>query len=236
MKRNLLEITKYLSEFLETEKSLSYWYKEGTLNTLFTNYRKVITFAPHITGLFEKGIWIPPVLKSGHEYLNPDNSRDFINQFIICQTPSGFDKNTNELQTAVSELVKEGIGIDLRIIKGVPHDTCLENKRKCHILFDNIRQGWWGQAGYEALEQGLVVLARIDKGTEDYFIKEYGFCPIINIQNMDDFKKEIRNLYNNRSLLKFLCERNASFMRNQYNIKINVNKWIDFLKSEMATQ
>ena len=210
----------------ETDKCMSEDYKENKLNLALEKYKAVITFAPHHAKIFERGTWLPPLFRLDKEVMTPDLTRNFEGELLICQSPSGDDKNTPELKTACEEFKNKHLQIKLNVLNELLHDECLAEKRKHHILFDNIRQGWWGQAGYEALSQGLVVFARLEPDLKQYFENRFGFCPVEHINNIQEFKDRVLELYNDRHKLKQLCERNRKFIIEQYP---GVVEWLRFM-------
>ncbi len=215
----------------ESDKCMSEDYKKGNLMKVIEPFKKVITFAPHHTKLFgDKGVWLPPIVRTDDPLLQPEESRRYDEKIIVCQSPSGDDKNTEELKKVIKELQDEGLPVELKIIHGIEHDDCLREKRKCHILFDNIRQAWWGQSGYEGLSQGLMVFARLDP---DLFFS-FDECPVHHVKNMEDFKIKIKNLFANQELLiKNFCEDSSEWIKNNYSIENNIQKWIKFFEEEL---
>lgn len=150
------------------------WFKGNWRNDLVAknklfNYYSDTTVQPFsfkTPFFYEKEKWMPVYIPIYDAEYKP-NLKFVDGKIIIGQSPSeSARKDTDIFVSVFKNLKKKYKDIEMDVVTGVENKKCLERKRKWHIAFDNISDGFEGKSGWESLSMGIPTLARLNKMQE----------------------------------------------------------------------
>lgn len=103
---------------------------------------------------------------------------DTSNPLRIAHAPSRpFIKGTAFLEKAIKEVEKEGYPISLDLIVGVPNSEAIERYSRADLIVDQLRIGWYGVFGVEAMALGVPVICYIRDDLTHYLPEK---SPLLN--------------------------------------------------------
>ena len=137
-----------------------------------------VAMTPDICYSWFKGAFIPHTIDSDRVGYAWRDGR------VVAHSPSKeVRKGTADFLAAV-----EGLGLDVDLITGVPHDECLGRKRLCALFFDQAGReqtgkigvddviGWYGNSALESAAYGIPTVAHLSE--EAFERAEAAGCPI----------------------------------------------------------
>ena len=126
--------------------------------------RKVLVSTPDLLKLVPEATWVPNLVPINDPLLLPSEETSS-ERITIGQSPTRKKlKNTNELVEVITDLQTNNRlakDIELKIVELMDHESCLREKKKCHIIFDHM-QGYYGVSSLESLSQGKPVIVGLD--------------------------------------------------------------------------
>jgi len=227
-----IDWTKYLKKKIVVYHSHAGWeegkeyhefYKWNLLYHRFDDADAVLVCSPANVNIFKGAKWIPNVLP---EY-GIESERNFEGILKVCQCPSSWKyKNVEEMRTLMGKTLPD---IEFHLIEGL-HKRVLELMSKNHLLFDNIRQGYFGQVSLEAMGMGVVPIAYVRKDWEKMYCDVLGCesIPVEHIYSMQQVKDKIMIYYNNRNLLKEKSKEVKRWIQTYYSERRIVKMWEEF--------
>jgi len=163
------------------------------------------------------GKWMPNVLRTQDE-LTPMPNKDWA-RIIVSHSPSAKENKSTAEFEQTCESIRKTPGYPAftsDVIFGVSYDECLKRKRKSHLHFDNMYQGYHGMASFEAMAQGIPTMARLLPEVIDAYKNMFGSCPIINVRNGYELKKKIIEYVRNLERLKADGEKARRWIEENY--------------------
>tara|TARA_R110002111_G_C6005195_1_gene373763 strand:+ start:3527 stop:7105 length:3579 start_codon:yes stop_codon:yes gene_type:complete len=109
----------------------------------------------------------------------------------------------------------------------IPLREHLPQKKKHDVVIDNITQGFIGMAGWEAMAQGQVLLARLD----EYAVREYAklgdgqLPPIVNVAWWDELAVFLIEMHKDPEALINLKQRSRDWMLKYYHAERILQHW-----------
>jgi len=184
----------------------------------------MVVCSPISLTLFDNCIWIPNVMPIYDDVYTPDKARNWEGDINVIQKifhqNAGKYKGTDILEEMINIFVKKKFGyhINFKVISGLERTECLKLARPNLACVDNITQGFVGLAGWEAMSQGQVVLARLDPIVSQSYtdLGEGVHPPIINVSGMDELCNKLIELNNNRKNMKDIAMSGRRWIEEYY--------------------
>ena len=121
-------------------------------------------------------------------------------------------KGTNHVLKAVETLKSEGVQFDFRLIENLPHCEAIESLKAADIIIDQLRIGWYGVLGVEAMALGKAVVCYI----RDDLVGEFGQqTPVLNA-NPDNLVEKLKMLIKDKSLQYQYCVAGHSWFKSRH--------------------
>jgi glycosyltransferase involved in cell wall biosynthesis len=124
-------------------------------------------------------------------------------------------KGTRHFQTAVDELKREGVKIELVIAEKLPHEKIKEMIARSDIVADQLIIGWYGMFAVEAMAMGKPVLCYIRPDFEELFINEGlirpGELPIIKCSPLN-LAETLRGIVGDQEGLNEIGQKSRQFV------------------------
>ena len=125
-------------------------------------------------------------------------------------------KGTKYFLTAIESLRREGVGIELVLVEGVPNHQALEIYRSVDVIFDQCLIGFHGYFALEAMALGKPVMCFIRK-PDDYLLHPEK-CPIINT-HVNTLKEDLKCLVHRRSELEEIGRQGRQYVEKHYSLE-----------------
>ena len=198
-------------------------FKVGGLYQRYMDAQAVLVCNPNNVGIFEGAKWIPNILPEN----GIESKRDFDGILKVAHCPSHHKyKNVSEMM----DLMREINGVEYNLIKVPERNRFLQLMSRNHLLFDNIWQGYSGLVSLEAMQMGVIPIARLTD------VAYKGYCETLNADNfpialvshMIDVKRKILEFDKNRILLEQKSKEMKEWVKTYYNEKRIVKMWEEF--------
>ena len=128
-------------------------------------------------------------------------------------------KGTKALVDAVETLKKEGLNIELVLMRGVPNSEIQKAIESVDLVADQFVIGWYAMFAMEAMAMKKPVLCYLREDLIDLYVKaglvRREEIPIINT-NLLEIKEKIRWVYSHREELIKIGERGREFVKNHH--------------------
>ena len=128
-------------------------------------------------------------------------------------------KGTKALVDAVETLKKEGLNIELVLMRGVPNSEIQKAIESVDLVADQFVIGWYAMFAMEAMAMEKPVLCYLREDLIDLYVKaglvRREEIPIINT-NLLEIKEKIRWVYSHREELIKIGERGREFVKNHH--------------------
>ena len=128
-------------------------------------------------------------------------------------------KGTKALVDAVETLKREGFGIELVLMRGVPNSEIQKAIESVDLVADQFVIGWYAMFAMEAMAMEKPVLCYLREDLIDLYVKaglvRREEIPIINT-NLLEIKEKIRWVYSHREELIKIGERGREFVKNHH--------------------
>ena len=128
-------------------------------------------------------------------------------------------KGTKALVDAVETLKKEGLNIELVLMRGVPNSEIQKAIESVDVVADQFVIGWYAMFAMEAMAMEKPVLCYLREDLIDLYVKaglvRREEIPIINT-NLLEIKEKIRWVYSHREELIKIGERGREFVKNHH--------------------
>jgi glycosyltransferase involved in cell wall biosynthesis len=128
-------------------------------------------------------------------------------------------KGTKALVDAVETLKREGFGIELVLMRGVPNSEIQKAIESVDLVADQFVIGWYAMFAMEAMAMKKPVLCYLREDLIDLYVKaglvRREEIPIINT-NLLEIKEKIRWVYSHREELIKIGERGREFVKNHH--------------------
>lgn len=202
----------------------------GALYQRYSEAQAVLECNPNNIGVFHKASWIPNVLLDNG--IEAQNGLDGILKVAHCPSHRMY-KNVDEMQL----LMKQLPDIEYNLIKIPERDRFLNVMSKNHLLFDNVWQGYFGMVSLEAMQMGIVPMARVTQLSYEAFCEKLGCdeIPLIRLESIYDILDAIKFYDKNRDALKEKSEEVKKWIKTYYNEKRIVKMWEEFYNGLIQT-
>ena len=161
--------------------------------------RRTAVSTPDLLKTLPGSVWLPNLVPIKDVQFMPwDGGEPSTETIRVCQAPTRkFHKDTKTFVNVMSEITREIPRAETVIIENLPYFDCLEEKRRCHIVFDHM-QGHFGIASLESLSQAKPVIAGLDDWNIEQITKFTGvdYVPWVVARNADELRKSITDLIN----------------------------------------
>jgi glycosyltransferase involved in cell wall biosynthesis len=166
---------------------------EGALSRLYA--RAVLVSTPDLLAWSSRARWLAnPIDLRKYPYIGVE---DHERKLRIVHAPSVPKvKGTEYVVNAVDELKKEGYGIELDLVKNMPHQEALEHYKQADIVVDQLLVGWYGVFAIECMALGKPVCAYIREDLKSYLPTP---GPLI-ATSPRDLKEDLRGLIEDAAL------------------------------------
>jgi len=124
-------------------------------------------------------------------------------------------KGTRFLETAVSDLAREGVPVELVLVEGISNEQALMVYCTADIIFDQCLIGFHGYFALESMALGKPVMCYIRK--REYLLAPEE-CPIINV-HPKTLRDDIRRVVANRGELGELGRRGRRYVEKYYSLE-----------------
>lgn len=117
-------------------------------------------------------------------------------------------------------------------VTGLRIQDMVHEQQKADIVIDQLRYGWWGSTGVEALALGKVLVCYVRPSWETNFLSnfpEYNDLPVVNV-NENNLYETMYELLSNHSRISELKIRSRAFAESHYDAKKNVFDLISVLQ------
>ena len=125
-------------------------------------------------------------------------------------------KGTDFLVSAVEELQREGLTIELVLVEKMPNELALMHYKSADIIFDQCLIGFHGYFALEGLALGKPVMSFI-RFPQEYLLAPTD-CPIVNT-SLKTLKRDIADLCKNRNQLHNLGIMGRLYIEKYYTIE-----------------
>ena len=125
-------------------------------------------------------------------------------------------KGTKYIVEAINQLKSEGYKIELILVQNMPRSKVFELANEADIAIDQLLVGWYGTFAVEMMSLGIPTLVYIDKRAEDVW--PYMKPPVINC-NIYNLKDSLKNLIENKEILKEISQREINFVKEVHDPK-----------------
>lgn len=132
-------------------------------------------------------------------------------------------KGSRYVHNAIEKLKRNGYSIELLYIDDLPSNVMRFYQVQSDIVVDQLIYGHWGSTAIECWALGKPVIGYLNPKWKEFFLKsfpEHKELPLIEA-NTENIYEIIKNLLDNKSLIKKIGNRSREFVMKQYNSKIN---------------
>jgi len=144
-------------------------------------------------------------------------------------------KGTTEILGAISQLKKEGYGLDYLFCDQVPNSQLKPVYEKVDLLIEQLKYGTYGLTALEAMSMGLPVMGHIRSPYRAYFNNE---VPIIEA-NPTNITDVLRGVVKNKDRLVELGQKSREFVIKYHEARKNASKlaslYRDLMKKKPTT-
>ena len=116
-------------------------------------------------------------------------------------------------------------------LTGLKTQDMVHEQQKADIVIDQLRYGWWGSTGVEAMALGKVLVCYVRPSWEANFLlnfPEYSDIPVVNV-NTGNFYEVMINLLTNDEMINDLKARSRLFAEAHYDPSKNVHEMAKIL-------
>jgi glycosyltransferase involved in cell wall biosynthesis len=142
------------------------------------------------------------------------NGRDFEGRNI---------KGSPYIQAAVEKLIDEGHQIEFMHLTDVPSNQMRFYQAQADIVVEQLRSGWWGSTGVEAMALGKPVVCYLRPSWKEFFFEnfpEYEKLPIVEA-TVDSIYDSLKLLVENEDLRIRIGEESRAFAEQHFNPREN---------------
>lgn len=135
-------------------------------------------------------------------------------------------KGSDYVVSAVKQLQKEGLPVELDLVEGVPPEEIRKRFEKADIAVDQILIGWYGLFAVEMMALGKPVVCYIRKDLKKY-------APGLPIVPADsgNLAEVLRKLVQDREMRESLGRQGSKFVRKFHSSEVISEKMIEIYKS-----
>lgn len=127
---------------------------------------------------------------------------------VVVHAPSRRGlKGTDFVLQAASELEREGVAFELRLVENLPHSEAARCYQDADIIVDQLRIGWYGVLAVEGMALGKPVIAYI---RDDLWEAHKDTLPIINA-NPRTIKERLREVILSSSMRRRLSQSSRDY-------------------------
>lgn len=179
-------------------------------------YNAVFSSIPQAMFIYDGCVYVPDLVDEQDEWFTPDPTRD-MTKINLCHFPTGGgnNKNTSELQTALSIY-----SVNHAITTGLPNKQILAIKKEHNLGFDCLWRGFHGATSVENLALGIPTMCNIEPQFEETF-KAYfqtDILPFEPVRGIPDIINVLKK-YSDVDLLKERCATVRKFMVEKWSAK-----------------
>ena len=116
-------------------------------------------------------------------------------------------------------------------VTGLKSKDMIHEQQEADIIIDQLRYGWWGSTGIEAMALGKVLVCYVRPSWKANFLRnypEYSDLPVVSA-NVDDFYDVMFELLNNDEMINDLKIRSRLFAEAHYDPSKNVHELVKVL-------
>jgi glycosyltransferase involved in cell wall biosynthesis len=128
-------------------------------------------------------------------------------------------KGTDDLIKAIELLKREGLDIELNLLRGVPNNEIQSAMADADLVADQFVMGWYGMFAIEAMSMGKPVLCYLREDLIKLFVKAglviEGEIPLVNTDLLD-IASRIKWAYNNREEIKAIGKKGREYVQNHH--------------------
>jgi len=145
--------------FRENKQRLFIEFVSGVCNGVFVTDRELQTYVP--------GALIMPCVVDLKKWAFVGTEPSEVLRVVHAPTRRVV-KGTKYVLSVVEQLRSEGIGIELRLVEGVPHNEAKKLYKWADVVIDQLRVGWYGVVAVEAMALGKAVVCYIRDDLKHY--------------------------------------------------------------------
>jgi len=173
-------------------------YLEAVCNGVFVSDPELLTYVPH-------AIMVPRALdlKAWHNIgiHNPARPK------IVHASSNRTIKGTDAILAVIDRLKSDGRDFTFEMVEGVAHDEARKVYESADIVIDQLRSGWYGALGVEAMALGKVVITYIRDDLRHYLPDPPPLCSA----NPDNLYDVLSNLLNDHLEMEQLGKRARAY-------------------------
>lgn len=142
-------------------------------------------------------------------------------------------KGSVEIIEAIKRLANEFSHVELMEVSGVRPGEMILQQQRADIIVDQLRYGYWGSSGIEAMALGKVLVCYVRPSWKEFFLKqfpEHKDIPVVHA-TPDDIYEVLRQLVLDKSRRDELSRASRAFAEKQYNPILNTREFIRILES-----
>ena len=134
-------------------------------------------------------------------------------------------KGSDYVVSAVKQLQKEGLPVELDLVEGVPPNDVRKHFEKADIAVDQLLIGWYGLFAVEMMALGKPVVCYIRDDLKKYAPD----LPIVNV-NSENIADILRQLINNKKQREELGREGEEFVRKFHSSGVVAKRFIELYK------
>ena len=174
---NFIKMSKHWNKNIQSEKvniSMGLWplktYERADLRTVLT---------PDLLVKGEKIMYTPHAFPVTEATFQENKNK----RLIISHAPSNSSKKgTDSMILPALKKLSEKYDFEISLIKGMPHDKCLDLIKKSDIFIDQVLVGFYGNAALEAMSYGIPTMTYLSEKSLNKIGTSNEKLPIISVQ------------------------------------------------------
>jgi glycosyltransferase involved in cell wall biosynthesis len=142
-------------------------------------------------------------------------------------------KGSVEIVEAIKRLADEFLNVELMEVSGVRSEEMVLLQQQADIIVDQLRYGYWGSTGIEAMALGKVLVCYVRPSWKEFFLKqfpEHKDLPVVHA-TPDNIYEVLRQLVLDKSKRDELSRASREFAEKQYDSVENTKALIKILES-----
>jgi glycosyltransferase involved in cell wall biosynthesis len=142
-------------------------------------------------------------------------------------------KGSVEIIEAIKRLADEFSHVEFMEVSGVQPDKMVLQQQRADIIVDQLRYGYWGSTGIEALALGKVLVCYIRPNWKNFFLKqfpEHRDIPVVHAKPGNVYEV-LRQLVLDKSKRDELSHASRAFAEKQYDPVMNTRALIRLFES-----